>query len=249
MKVPSRRFSLAGGLVVCEPREKTPNVVQGHIVKHPVGVTSLVGGGAWADERWDELGVIDETTRAAFVSQVLRLRDGRSECSVPELRGAPDSSALRSIACDRCPTALATACAALTAPTIGGRYLGVLDEVLEAASGPAARSVTIDTLARHLFAGLRVAASLANLVVVSTGLDARRRRSTIVRLSRGDGVRAELYYEEPDQLSWRTLHRHPKAVSSPNGLLQFLLDAPPQGASNTPVSGMCLVSRPFWEKP
>lgn len=79
------------------------------------------------------------------------------------------------------------------------------------------------------------------------GLDARNERSVIVRLNRGDGVRAELFFEEPDPLSWRTLGRDPKAVSTPNGWLRFMLDAPPQAKSTMPLSEMCLVSRLFWE--
>jgi hypothetical protein len=214
-------------------------------------VTSLVRGGAWSDERWDELGVIDEAKRTAFVAQVLRLRDGRAECGVPELRGAPEPSSLDSMACKDCPSTLAKQCAELAAPGIGAGYFGVLDEVLDAASGPTATGLSRDVLLRHMMARLRLASGsgLDDLVVGYAGLAASNQRSIIVRLNRGDGVRAELYFEEPDQLRWRTHHRSPKAVSTPSGRLSFLLDAPPQGSSNSRVSGMCLVSRPFWETP
>jgi hypothetical protein len=247
VNVPSRTFSLAGGLV-CQPRMKTPNVVQAHVVKHPVGVDRLSRGGAWSAEGWNQLGVIDEANRAAFVSQVLRLRSGGDECGVPELRGAPPAVPAREIACVTCPFLLAKACAGLSMPTIGSAYFAVLDAVLDAASGPSAARVTKATLAAKLIAGLRTIPTLADVVIGYAGLDARNKRSIIVRLNRGDGVRAELFFEEPDQLSWRTLWRDPKAVSTPNGWLQFLLDAPPQAKSTMPLSEMCLVSRLFWEK-
>jgi hypothetical protein len=248
MKIPSRSFALAGGLLVCEPRTKTPNVVQSHLVKHPVGVTSLSRGGAWGDEGWGALGVIDEASRAALIAQILRLRDGIEECSVPELRGAPASAPAGTIACDTCPASLAKACAELTAPTLGARYFAVLEAVLAAVSSPTAARVSKGTLISKLFARLRSLDGLEDLVVGYAGLDARNKRSIIVRLSRGDGVRAELYFEEPDQLSWRTLYRDPKTVSTPNGCLQFLLDAPPQANSTMALSEICLVSRLFWEK-
>ncbi len=247
MNVPSRTFSLAGGLV-CQPRAKTPNVVQAHVVKHPVGVERLSRGGAWSAEGWDQLGVIDDAKRAAFVSQVLRLRVGVDECGVPELRGAPPAVPAGEISCTKCPSLLAKACAGLSMPTIASGYFAVLDAVLDAASGPSAARVTKATLAAKLIAGLRTIPTLGDVVVGYAGLDARSRRSIIVRLNRGDGVRAELYFEEPDQLSWRTLWRDPRAVSTPNGWLQFLLDAPPQANSTMPLSEMCLVSRLFWDK-
>jgi hypothetical protein len=249
MKVPSRSFALAGGLVICEPREKTANVVQGHLVKHPIGVTSLVRGGAWSDEGWDELGVIDATTRATLISKVLRLRDGLSECSVPEIRGASTSTELPVIACDTCPVALAKACVELTASTIGARYFAVLDSLLDAGSTTGAVRIAKDALARHLFGALRSVGTLGDLVVGYAGLDGRSKLRPIVRLNRGDGVRAELWLQEPDKLEWRTLYRDAKAVATPNGRLQFLLDAPPQAKSTMPLSELCFVSRPFWEKP
>lgn len=246
MKVPSRRFELAS--LICEPRETTDKVVQGHLVKHPLGVTSIVRGGAWNTERWDELGVIDETVRSQFLAAVRRLRVGGAECAVPELRGG-SSTRLDAVACEACPPGLASACAGLTQSTIAARYFGVLDDVLAAASGAAAVRVQRAELLRRMFAALRMAGTLADLVVAFAGVDGRQQRHILVRLNRGDGVRAELYYEEPDRLVWRTLLRDARAVSTLNGRVSFLLDAPPQGKSNMPLSELCLVSRPFWQTP
>lgn len=247
MRVPSKRFALAGGKLVCEPRDTRPGIVQGHVVKHPFGVTSLVSGNAWDHERWDELGVIDAPKRASFMAQVLRLRKGTAECSVPEIRGTQARSPFGEVACTHCPTALARACEEETAPTMGGPYLGVLEELLGAVSSPTAANVPPETLARQLFGGLRNLAALKDLVVGYGGLDRRNQRSIIVRLNRGDGVRAEFFFEEPDRLAWRTLYRDFKAVSTPNGLLQFLLEAPPKRNSTKVLSEMCLVSRLFWQ--
>lgn len=247
MKVPSRRFVLGDGLLVCEPREKEARAVQAHLLQHPVGITSLARGGVWTEESWEELGVIDDATRSAFISQVLRLRVGNDECSVPELRGAPGVSLPGAIACHSCPVPLAQACAHVAAPTIGGRYLGVLDDMLEALSTERTARVSRGTLVSRLFGALRSAGQLTGLVVAYAGLDARTKRSIIVRLNRGDGVRAELYFEEPDQLSWRTLYRDPQAIRTPNGRIQFLLDAPPQANSTMALSELCLVSHLFWE--
>ena len=244
MKVPSRRFELAG--LVCEPREKSDGVVQGHIVKHPIGVMSMVRGGAWNAERWDELGVVDETIRTQFLAAVRMLRAGAAECAVPELRGG-SSERLDAIACDACPASLASACVELTRTTVAARYFGVLDDVLTAASGPAAVQVGKTELLKRMFASLRSPGALSDLVVMFAGVDGRQQRHVVVRLNRGDGVRAELYYEEPDRLVWRTLYRQPRAVATLNGRVSFLLDAPPQAKSTMPLSELCLVSRPFWQ--
>ena len=244
MKVPLRRFELAG--LVCEPREKSDGVVQGHIVKHPLGVTSIVRGGAWNAERWDELGVVDQALRAQFLAAVRTLRAGAAECAVPELRGE-SSARLDAIACDVCPGRLAATCAELTRTTIAARYFRVLDDVLTAASGAPAVQVEKSELLKRMFASLRAPGTLSDLVVMFAGVDGRQERHIVVRLNRGDGVRAELYYEEPDRLVWRTLYRDPRAVATLNGRVSFLLDAPPQGKSSMPLSELCLVSRPFWQ--
>ena len=246
MKVPSRRFELAG--LVCEPREKSDAVVQGHIVKHPLGVSSIVRGGAWSAERWDELGVVDEALRAQFLAAVRMLRAGAVECGVPELRGE-SSGRLDGIACDACPASLASACVELTRTTITARYFGVLDDVLAAASGAAALKIEKSQLLKRMFASLRAPGTLSDLVVMFAGVDGRQARHIVLRLNRGDGVRAELYYQEPDRLVWRTLYRDPRAVATLNGRVSFLLDAPPQGKSTMPLSELCLVSRPFWQTP
>lgn len=246
MKVPSRKFSLVSGLV-CDPRDKTPNVVQEHLVKHPVGVTSVVTGAPWSAERWDELGVIDEATRRTFIQQVLRLRHGHAECAVPEIRGSGATASLDTLACKSCPSALASTCEAVSSATIAARYFAVFEQLLDAVSGPTAESMPKATLTTHLFGALRSTPSLADVVVAYGGLDARSRTSLIVRLNRGDGVRAEVWFEEPDQLSWRTLYRDPRAVATPNGRISFLMDAPPQANSRTRLSDFCLVSRPFYK--
>lgn len=250
MKVPSRSFALAGDKLVCEPRTKSAGVVQMHVVKHPFGVNGLARGGAWDDEGWTELGVVDDRVRAASIASILGLRHGRLECAVPELRGAQVSNQSHGIACETCPTPLAEACAAVTAPTVTRRYFAVLEELLTAASEPRARAVPSNEVgSRLVFAALRQIDRLRDVVVGYAGLDARSKRNIVVRLNRGDGVRAEFFFEEPNQLSWRTLYRDPGAVRTPNALVQFLGEAPPQGGPTMPLSEFCLVSRPFWEKP
>lgn len=246
MKVPSQTFVLAG--LVCEPRERPAGVVQGHLVKHPLGLTSLVRGGAWNAERWDALGVVDEALRAGFLEAVRTLRVGAASCALPELRGEV-TERLEAIACDTCPTGLAAACLELSRSTIGARYFGVLEELLAQASGPSAVRLVKTELTTRVMASLRAPAAFADLVVVYAGVDGRQQRHVVVRLNRSDGVRAELYYEEPDRLVWRTLFREPRAVANLNARVSFLFDAPAQAKSTMPLSELCVVSRPFWQTP
>ncbi len=246
MKVPSRTFALAG--LVCEPRERPAGAIQGHIVKHPLGVTSLVRGGAWNAERWDELGVVDEGLRAGFLEAVRTLRVGAASCALPELRGE-STGRFDAIACDTCPASLASACLDLTRATIAARYFGVLEDLLAQASGPSAVRIGKTELTTRVMASLRAPAAFSDLVVMYAGVDGRQQRHVVVRLNRSDGVRAELYYEEPDRLVWRTLFRDPRAIASLNARVSFLFDAPPQAKSTMPLSELCLVSRPFWQTP
>jgi hypothetical protein len=241
--IPSSEVALPGG-IRCVPRAVAVPPWQAHVLKHPLGVNgvrrtrSLDG---WNGEQWDATSppVVDAAGRAEAQAKIAALGDVHQRCAVPEVRGAVGTA--EEPECYGCGEPLVLGCARLLAD-VGDRYAGVIDEVVAAMRD--ASLVPRARLTGFLYAKVRTPAIWADLVVLSTG-KAPRSKGSIIRISRGDGVRVELTLDGAHRAAWRTCYREPNAVGLRG--LSFLTDSPLPDRS-IPLSDQYAVPRGWWER-
>ena len=253
MKIPSRQFELAGGLV-CPPVEVPRDVWQEHVVKHPLGVEAIArtrGRDPWNREGWDRVDppVISEPERAEILRAIAALAMGKLRCEVPEIRGKKGGSEGDRLACSVCPPPIVVRCGELLGPpaAVGGRYAAVVDTLLATLANDTGTRVEAARFHEAVGRLWRTPEKLTGLVVLTVGLDARSQTRPIVRVSRDDGVRAEFYLEEPKRMRWRTMYRDQAEVRSAAQRINFLRKVPMPAPRLGPVSDMCVVPRHWWE--
>jgi hypothetical protein len=253
VKAPSRDFVLAGGLI-CPSREIDRGVWQEHVVKHPLGVNALArssGRDRWNVEGWDTLApaVISESERAQLVAGIGALSEGKIRCEVPELRGKKTGSKLDRLACRDCQPPVVAHCSNLmNGPNgIGTRYRDVTESLLAELTSDTGVQVEPARLPEVLTKLWRTPESLAGLVVLTIGLDDHKAARPIARISRGDGVRAEFYLEEPNILRWRTAYRAAAQAQTGPQRVSFLRDVPRPAPGIGRLSELCVVARRWWE--
>lgn len=255
MRIPSRSYQLEG-LLDCPPAEFSMQVAQDHLLKHPFGLGALYGKvrsvssheprpRVWNAEQWDRTsppvltaGERRELTEAIRGLSVEGARCGAAQLEHESFRGdAP--RVLRP--CMVCPEPLVATCARTTEGP-RERYLALVDELLnEVRRGSAVVVPRVELMPQVCTA---TPAELAKLVVLSAGMLGSSDKPG-VRISRGDGLRIELYGERT--LRWRTLYRSavPRATMQKTFLLQLLAE---DGlTSRTMLSGKCVVGRLGWQ--
>jgi hypothetical protein len=253
MKVPSQDYALAGGLV-CPVHEVDRGVWQEHVVKHPLGVQALAkseGVAAWNQEGWDRLEppAVTEGARAELVSLIAALSEGTLRCAVPELRGKKSGSDPERLACRDCQAPIVVRCEKLLhAPGgVGERYRSVTEDLLAGLTGDAGVAIAAEKFHAALRGMWRTPEKLAGAIVLTVGLENRRGARPIARISRYDGVRTELYFEEPDRLRWRTTYREFAKTRTGPLQISFLSDVPRPAPGLGRVSELCVVARRWWE--
>lgn len=253
MKVPSRDFSLAGGLL-CPSIEIERGVWQEHVVKHPLGVNAIArsaGRDAWNYEGWDQLApaVVTETERAELLKAIGGLVEGKIRCEVPELRGKKTGSNLERLACRDCEVPVVARCDKLiNAPDhVGVRYAAATESLLADLATDAGVQIEPARFHQALHRYWRSPETLAGVVVLTVGLEERRAARPIARISRGDGVRAEFFLEEPNRLRWRTTYRALEQTRTGPQRFGYLIDVPRPVPGLGPLSETCLVARRWWE--
>ena len=128
---------------------------------------------------------------------------------------------------------------------VGGRYAAATEELLTALEEGEGAAIPPAQLHRVIQTLWRAPERLAGLVVLSVGLDARGLRP-IARISRADGVRSELYLEEPNRLRWRTTYRDERSVRTGPQKVSFVGDVA-RPSFGLPLSDLCVVPRRWWE--
>lgn len=251
MRIPSRQWRFAEDLHA-DPLEISAQVLQAHLIKHPFGMSALmtprVGGGArrWNDDGWDALSppVITLEQRRSLTASIGALVVDGASCQLSRLPKeeyggeAPD----RWEACPRCPTGLAEACKVVTYDAALA-YRAVIDDTLALLAGIDGEVVARSVLRAHIppFAKPDELVGAAIMTLGQVGHPAK----TVARINRWDGVRVELYVGGR-QLRWRTTYRRPASQQNP---VTQLLDFPRDPADlRLPLSGKCIVSRPWWER-
>ena len=253
MKLPSRDFLLAGGLV-CSARDVDRAVWQEHVVKHLLGVGSIAisrGRDAWNHEAWDRLdpAAVTERERVDLVRGISALAEGKLRCEVPELHGKKRWSDPERLACGECQAPIVVRCdKLLNGPGgVGERYRAVTESLLRQLAGEDAVQITAPRFENAVHRHWRTPEKLAGALLLAVGLDNRRATLPIARINRGDGVRAEFYFEEPDRLRWRTTYREFVKTRSGPQQISFLLQIPRPAPRLGRVSEICLVARRWWE--
>lgn len=253
MKLPSQEFLLSGGLV-CPTNEVDRAVWQEHVVKHPLGVNAIATSGgraSWNLEGWDRLEppTITESERVELVREIAALADGKLRCEVPEFRGKKAGSDPDSLACLTCQAPVVVRCdKVLNGPAkVGERYRDVTESLLAQLTVEAGVQVTVATFHEALHRLWRTPEKLTEAVVLTVGLDARQAVHAVARISRGDGVRAEFYFERPDRLRWRTTYREFVKTQTGPEKISFLMQGPRPAPALGRVSELCVVARRWWE--
>jgi hypothetical protein len=252
MRVPSQEYALAGGLK-CLPREVPLGAWLDHVVKHALGVRSIArseGRDPWHHEGWDRLDppVVNDADRTTLAAAIGALTEGKLRCEVPELRGKKRGSAPDRLACYECQEPILGRCAKLVATSgVGDRYRATLEDLLRELSvdgGVQVGRAAFHTAARRFY---RTPERIDGVVLLSLGVDDRRSRTPIVRISRSDGVRAEFYLDTPQRMRWRTTYRDALATSAGEGRITFVSDMPFCPSYLSAVSEHCVVARRWWD--
>jgi len=253
MKLPSQDVLLAGGLV-CPTNEVDRAVWQEHVVKHLLGVNAIARSGGrdpWTVEAWDRLdpATITESERVDLVRGIAALAEGKLRCEVPELRGKRAGSDPERLACRDCQPPVVVRCdKLLNGPGgVGERYRGITESLLAHLAVHEGVQVPALTFHQALHRMWRTPEKLAGALVLTIGLDDRRAARPVARISRGDGVRAEFYFEEPDRLRWRTTYREFVKTRTAPQQISFLGDVPRPAPGLGRVSELCVVARRWWE--
>lgn len=132
---------------------------------------------------------------------------------------------------------------------ISGRYGALIDQFLGAVEEGAGELVSRSQLVQRLLtkAGNRQADE--GIYVMSWGFAPGSTGLSIVRISRGDGTRVELFIEPRKQLVWRTTYRNVASEASLTiGTRQrrLLCDFPQTASSLGALSDQCVVPRLWW---
>ncbi len=252
MKLPSRDMRLAGGLV-CPARAIDRAAWLEHVVKHPLGVNAIArnsGRDPWNLEGWDRLSppVVTQAQRDEVLRGIASLREEKLRCEVPELRGKKSGSEPDRLACRKCVVPIVSRCEKLLDADdgVGSRYASVTEELLgalEEGQGVVIAPASFHEAIQRLW---RAPERLAGLVVLTIGLDRACAAVPIARISRADGVRAELYFEEPNRLRWRTAYRNAALTRTGPQIVSFVGEVarPSPGLA---LSDLCVVPRRWWE--
>ena len=242
MRLPRTAFALpAEAGMLAEPYDLPARVWQEHLMKHPFGVERAARGAPWDEEGFGTLG-FSAALRAKTFAAIRRVYVERDTCTLPEVAFETPNLPER-FPCKECPRSLARACEEKTAEA-GQLYALLYEELLAAICGERAQLVSRATLTRSIVQGLVRPYALDGVVTGYVGVDERSRSNLVFRVSRADGLRAELYFDAPSGLRFRTLYRDPP--KSRNAALTFLGEALPNKI-NMPLSEVALVSHPFWE--
>lgn len=250
--IPSRTFSFARSLVAA-PARIDVNVMQAHLIKHPFGMERLMSGSRRrADQTWDADGwhlldppVITLEQRRAMTAAIGALAVGSAQCEVPRLPaerygGEPPDNWER---CYDCPRPLAATCEAETLP-VAEAYARVVDETLALVADPGGVVVSAVDFARAVF---QLRRDLVGLAVLTVGLARSIDAQPIVRVSRWDGVRVELWLRDGHLMRWRTCYR--KLGATRAAQQQFLLEgAVRPTAFSLPLSDRCVVPHLWWRQ-
>ena len=140
---------------------------------------------------------------------IAALAEGKLRCEVPELRGKKAGSDPERLACRDCQPPVVVRCDKLVNGPggVGERYRGVTESLLAQLTVDEGVQISRDTFNQRFNGMWRTPEKLVGAIVLTIGLDDRRRAVPVARISRYDGVRAEFYFEEPDRLRWRTTYR------------------------------------------
>lgn len=250
MIAPSHDIMLSGGLC-CVAAPIAPQVWHEHVVKHPLGVHAIAssrGLAPWNGEGWDKTTppVVTESERVTLVQKIGGLSSGKMHCGVPEIRGDASWSHLKELACTRCPSPLFVPCERLCRD-VSLRYASVTEELLKEVAEGAGLHVTRELFTRALLRLWRAPEKIEGLTVLTLGLEERRGDRPIARISRHDGVRVEMSFEEPDRLRWRTTYRELAAVKTRVQQISFVSAMLQPADRMGPLSEICVVARHWWE--
>lgn len=236
MKLPSSRIQFPRGYH-WDPQELDVDVLQSHVLKHPLGINALRRSRAWNDEGWDAItpAVVTVDQRDRVVAKIVALGDAKLRCEVRELRGKQSKNPEPE--CRACSAPLIHQCAkALDAEEIRARYLGVAEGCVRELVG--GEVVPFADLSKRLLGGLNRPEVWEGLTVMSVGLE---KGSPVMRVSRVDGTRVDLYIHGK-ALRWRTTFRSPANVVGTGSRWSFLLDRPTPDPTLS-LSDACVVPR------
>lgn len=257
MKVPTREHLLGAGLR-CQMAEVDAKAIQGHFIKHPMGMGTLYGRSVakrrrlWNEEGWDETEppVLSLQRRRELSAHIQNMKISGNSCMVDRLHKEDyGGEAIKgAIACYECPKSLATICNKAARAEVTA-YLAFVDTALSALGEGDAAVVSHKELTTRALGNLRNVAWFDDLTVLSIRLRERNdgSRQPIARLSSTSGVRSEFYLNGNHHLKWRTTYRErPEGLAAKYRLL--MEESLPHGVSDIPLSDEVLVPRLWWEK-
>lgn len=250
MRLPGQRYVLPNGLR-WDPENVPYQSWHYHVMKHPLGVHRMRNAAGypvpWDREEWTRLAppVLTHDERPRVMKKIALVQIGGQQCGVQEVFGKPPPKRPSDrFPCNDCAAPVAEECRSVLHDqhAVGRRYAEVTEDLVSVLRDgvPVGRSAWLERFARLVRTNPESAASALVLTVGLPALENRLR----VRISRGDGVRAEFWLYPRGVMQWRTTYREPP---TPNrSISKFLCEFLP--SCGFKLSEECLVARLWWEQ-